>query len=285
MGKCPRLLQCGGMDTTANDAVRQGERTESETWQRVWEMAPAPVRDALGLSWERDGQVLVCRAGRVPNWFFNRLVGLGLDAPARRDEVDGHLDRFFESGVPFGVSVVSSARPHELPGWLEARGLARTTTLARMVRTTDDLPEPESDVVIRVVGREDAVAWGETVVRGFALPPLCASWMAGLVGRDGWRVHLAYESGEPVAAGALCVHGKVGWLGFGCTLPKSRGRGIHRAMMLRRMMDAADLGCRWLQTETNLAVGDEPTPSLDNMKRLGFQMAYERPNYVFTPST
>jgi hypothetical protein len=56
-------------------------------------------------------------------------------------------------------------------------------------------------------------------------------------------------------------------------------------MLARRMIDAADLGCRWLQTETNLAEGDEPTPSLDNMKRLGFEMAYARDSHVRTPGT
>lgn len=39
------------------------------------------------------------------------------------------------------------------------------------------------------------------------------------------------------------------------------------------------MGCRRFVTETN---GDHPNSSLNNMKRVGFEMAYVRPSYVMT---
>jgi hypothetical protein len=265
------------------DIVVKGEETEALVWQRIWDAAPPEVRSALGLSCKHEGFVRAFQADKAPSWFFNRVVGLGLDAPATREQVDALLAPYSELGLPHGVPLVDIAQPKSLPTWLEERGLKHTTTLARMLRSTSNLPTGSSDIQIRSVGREHAGLFGETTVQGFQLPPACVDWFAGLCGREGLRAYLAFEANEPIATGVLCVVGDTGWLGFGSTLSKARNRGVHRAMMLRRMIDAADLGCRWLQTETNLAVADEPTPSLNNMKRLGFEIAYERPNYIFTP--
>jgi GNAT superfamily N-acetyltransferase len=268
---------------TTRDAIRHGEQVEAAAWLSAWDAAPGSVRAEAGLSVERDGAVTAFRAGHAPTWFFNRVIGLGLDQPARPAQVAAILDRYRELGVPHGVGLVPGALPAELPRWLEERGLVPTTTLARMVRDVTALPDPGAEVTIRPVGREDARRFGEIGARGFDMPRFCIDWFAQLVGRDGWRTYLAYRAGEPIATGALYVHGTVGWLGFGSTLPDHRGHGVHRAMLARRIVDAADLGCRALQTETNLPRADEPTPSLDNMKRNGFRLVYARRNYVYTP--
>lgn len=270
-----------GTNTTLDD-IRNGERTERDVWHDVYSVMPPAVCEQVGLSLAGEGLLSMYRAKNVPSSFFNRMVGLGLDRPLERDELNRYLDQYFELKVPFVAAVTPGVQPPELPSWLEARGLKRTTTLARMVRDTKDLPDP-GDVPIRIVGREDAHVFAEITARSFGMPPFCVDWFAQLPGREGWRTYVAYHSGEPVAGAALYVHGKVGWLGFGCTLPEHRRRGVQRALMARRIVDAADLGCRWLQTETNLQVADEPTPSLNNMKRLGFTMAYGRTNYSFTP--
>ena len=270
------------MTNQGNADVGKWEGTEAAAWNGVWEATPPAVIEALGMSHDEHPSLTIFRAANVPSWFFNRmLVRPGVELP--RPLLDAEIDRFVASGLQFGACV-PPATSAELPRWLNARGLVHTTTLARMITTTERLPSPAGGVEIRQVGREHAAAFGEIATRGFGMPPACPPWFARLPTREGWRAYLAYVGGEPVATGALYIHGTVGWLGFGSTLDEHRGHGIHRAMLLRRMADAADLGCRWLQTETNHAQGDEPTPSLDNMKRVGFQMAYTRDNYVLTPT-
>jgi GNAT superfamily N-acetyltransferase len=225
----------------------------------------------------------VFRAGRIPTWTFNRVLGLGLEAEATREQTRAMLDSLAELGVPHGVSLAPTARPDDIGAWLIDWGFEQTTTLARMRRGVDALPTVDTDASIRQVGRQDAQVFGETAAAGFGFPAALAPLFSGIVGLDGWRAYLAYDGGQPVATGALYLHGKVGWLGFGSTVPDYRKRGIHRAMMAKRMVDAADLGCRSLQTETNFPNGDEPAPSFHNMMRLDFEVAYGRPNYVLTP--
>ena len=76
---------------------------------------------------------------------------------------------------------------------------------------------------------------------------------------------------------------EVGYLAGAGTLPAARRRGGQGAIMVRRIREALALGCRWLVTETFLDTPEHPNPSLHNMLRTGFQIAYERPNYIYFP--
>jgi GNAT superfamily N-acetyltransferase len=88
----------------------------------------------------------------------------------------------------------------------------------------------------------------------------------------------SYDGGEIVGGGALHIDGDVGWLGIGATLPAHRGRGGQRAVMARRIADAVAAGCTTVATETGV-LPDHPNPSLRNMLRSGFELAYERANW------
>jgi hypothetical protein len=49
--------------------------------------------------------------------------------------------------------------------------------------------------------------------------------------------------------------------------------------MTLRIGLAIDAGCTEIVTETGEPVGDEPSPSLRNMRACGFSQAYSRLNY------
>lgn len=51
--------------------------------------------------------------------------------------------------------------------------------------------------------------------------------------------------------------------------------------MSKRIKDAVELGCRWLVTETGEDLPEHPNPSFHNMLRTGFELAYQRPNFIF----
>ncbi len=268
------------MNKVETSMINRGERAEIAAWESVWDAAPEPLREKLGLSKERAGSVLVLRASSFPWWFANRILGLGIEEPADRSWVEAQLDRYAAAGAPCGVSLCREAQPAEIVDWLEARGLNKTTSLAKMVRSTDNLPNADAEATIREVGLEDAGLFAGTAARGYGLPDSMAELFAAVPGREGWRFYLSYDGGEPVGTGGIFVRGDVAWVGFGSTIPSHRGRHLHGAMMAHRMHAAADLGCRWLVTETDLPEGDEPAPSFHNMRRLGFELAYDRPNYV-----
>ena len=84
----------------------------------------------------------------------------------------------------------------------------------------------------------------------------------------------------PIAGAALYQHEGVADLWGAATIPEYRGRGAQGALMVRRINDAAAVGCRWLVSETVEETAENPNPSYHNMLRLGFEIAYLRPNYV-----
>jgi hypothetical protein len=138
-----------------------------------------------------------------------------------------------------------------------------------------------TDLRIERIGRESADVFAEVACAVFGMPDPLRPWIAQSVGRAGWHHYLAFDGERPVATGALFVQGDAGWLGFGSTLASHRRRGAQGAIMSQRNQDAADAGCRWLVTETGEDSPDQPNPSFHNMLRVGFELAYQRPNFIF----
>jgi GNAT superfamily N-acetyltransferase len=72
----------------------------------------------------------------------------------------------------------------------------------------------------------------------------------------------------------------VGWLDWGATAPAFRRRGSQSALLRRRILDALDMGCRLILTETGEEVEGDPQHSYKNILRMGFREAYVRENYA-----
>ena len=143
------------------------------------------------------------------------------------------------------------------------------------MRGTDPPPDIRTDLHVRELGPPDAQRFGAVVAAAFGLPPVTAEWCAALVGRPRWSAYGAFDGDALVGVGALFVEGEVGWLGMGGTLPFHRGRGAQGAVMSRRIADAIGVGCTSIATETGI-LPNRKNPSLDNMLRCGFEIAYER---------
>ncbi|MGH7700806.1 MAG: GNAT family N-acetyltransferase, partial [Gemmatimonadales bacterium] len=153
---------------------------------------------------------------------------------------------------------------------------------AKLYRSAERLPPPGGALRVELIGAERAELFAAIVVESFAWPELLRPWLAAAVGRPGWRHYVALDRGAPVGAAALFFQGDTGWMGFAATLPTARGRGAQTALITRRLHDGTALGCRWFVVETAEDRPDAPSPSHRNVRRLGFEMAYLRPNWVLS---
>ena len=250
---------------------------EADAYEDLFRHAPPDLR----LSVMHSGGAVLLIAPLLPIVLFNRVIGLGLREPATEATVEAILKCFRTAGSrTFAVQLSPSAAPSDLPAWLRARGLPLRDNWAKVYRAAAlDVVIP-TDLRIERIDRAHAAAFAEISCTAFGMPAVMQPWLTAGVGRPGWAHYLAFDGETPVAGAALFVKGDVGWLGIASTLPAHRRRGAQGALMARRIRDAAELGCRWVVTETGEDTPEHPNPSYHNMLRTGFAMAYQRPNYI-----
>jgi hypothetical protein len=246
------------------------ERVEAAAYGDLYESAGLPVLRIAGA---------VCYAlPAVPqSAMLNRVAGLGLDGPvadATLDEIDGF---FRAAGVTYAVSIAPDADP-SLASRLEARGFAVGYAWMKFLRDTS--PPPPAETSLRIAETGDGLAFGLVVGRAYGLPDAAGGMFAGLGGRPGWRLFLAWDADEPVGGAALFAHEGVGWLGGAGTLAERRGLGAQSALLAARVARGGELGLTTLTTETGERLPDRPSNSYRNILRTGFEEAYLRPNLV-----
>jgi GNAT superfamily N-acetyltransferase len=207
---------------------------------------------------------------------FNRVLCLGLEAPATDEQLDEALD--FLQGVQAYVTVAPQAQPQDLGERLEARGLPRDRGWTKFVSSTAEPPRASTE--LRVERDESGDAFAEAAQRGFEVPLFFRGWLSRLAGREGWQCFVAYDGDVPAAAGALFVAGRVGWIGIGATVPEQRGKGGQSALLAARIEAASAAGCEVVVTETGEPADGQPNGSYRNIVRAGFEPVYVRANYV-----
>jgi hypothetical protein len=83
------------------------------------------------------------------------------------------------------------------------------------------------------------------------------------------RMYLASLDGKPAAHAMLYTEGRVAYLENASTIERFRDKGLHCALIRRRINDAMALGC-----DTIVGGSDFESPSRSNQMRCGLQIAY-----------
>ena len=271
------------MDEHSQDMARIVELGEGEAYTDLYRAAPADFAARHGVRAERIGSAIALTMQSLDAVLFNRVIGLGLTEPATEAMVDDIVGMYRRAGTNnWAVQLSPAALRSELPGWLEAHGLARDDSWPKVYRGVEPPPAIHTGLAVRRVSPEHADAFSRIVCRGFGVPEFIGPWVAATIGRDGWKHYMAFDGERPVATGALFVRKDIGWLGIAATLASHWGRGAQGALMARRIQDGAAMGCRWLVTETGEDTPEHPNPSYHNMLRTGFRLAYLRPNYIWS---
>ena len=263
--------------------VDEIEAVERAALEDLTAAAAGDLVGELGAASGPIGSAFVATFGALPesSVVANRVIGLGLSAPATEEELDRIVERYATAGVGrYFVHLHPDAAPAEIEAWLGDRGLAPARAWMKFRRGREMPPAVATDLEIRPAGPGDAAAFGRIEADAFDVGTIAAPWLARLVGRPDWHIYMSFADGEPAGAGALFVRDGVGWLDWGATAPAFRGRRGQSALLRRRIVDALDLGCRLLATETGEEVPGEPQISYHNILKMGFAPAYARANFA-----
>lgn len=205
-----------------------------------------------------------------------QTFGLGLFENPDPEALDKIEEFFFDRGaaVVHEVSPLAGIATTDL---LCARGY-RPIELSSVMHRQIERPAAEDAgaISVRIGDSEDASLWAEISARGWApgTPELQASMRQfGMLAfaRPQAICFLAEVSGEPGAAGVLCLHEGVALFAGASTVPEMRQRGLQSALLAARMRYAFEHGYELAMMVT--AVGSQ---SQRNAERMGFRIAYTR---------
>ena len=261
------------------DSEQLADDIEAAASRDLYQAAPP----AAGARFTSIGGATALIAPTLPVTYFNRVIGLGSGAPATAADIDDIIAEYAASNVRnYWIHVGPSAQPPTLATQLTQRGFATGTrrSWAKFLRGVEPSSARDTELTLREATAADANAVATVVCTAYGLPPELTPWFAALVGRPRWRVWLAERDDYVVATGSLFVDGDTAWLGVAATLAQHRGLGAQSALLAARIHAAAEMGCRVIATETGEPTGNEPSPSLANIRRAGFAQMSSRLNYA-----
>ena len=204
---------------------------------------------------------------------LNQGLALGLGGPLPAADLD-LLEAFLgRGGAPVVLELSPGADP-ELPALLAARGYRIRQFQQVWVRELEELPQGSGpDIRPILTGEEELVA--RLTMAGFLDSDDLAAQDPGpalaMAGAEGSTVFLARVEGSPAAAGSVGIHGDVAALSGTSVLPRFRGRGLQRGLVLARLAFARQQGCVLACSATLPG-----SASQANLARCGFRVAYPK---------
>jgi GNAT superfamily N-acetyltransferase len=274
------------MTTVVQPSV--AEQSEAEALYRFQTETPEPVRTALGMSATRIGGGVVLSMRNDITHFWSKALGFGVTAPVTAQLVEEVCDFYRAARTPQAVFQIAPAfLPEDWPEICAREGIVQDSSWAKLVGTTEEavaradaLDVPPDGISVTPLEAEHALEWGTVMMRAFGTPvEHYAEMGAATVTRPGWHPYGAWLYGELVGTGTMLVRGDTAQMFAGAVLPHARGRGGQTALLAARARAARELGCRVLVAETGAEQPGTHNSSLHNMLRLGFEVAYERPNW------
>jgi GNAT superfamily N-acetyltransferase len=236
-----------------------------------------------GTTYEYDGPILRivgAHVGRIRAPRDVGVTGAELDRLIARQR-----DYFHTRGQGVEWKVMAHDLPTELPERLVAAGFVAEEPATVLLGHAEELaaePVLPEGVVLRQISEEDDLrrfADHQTEVTGTDCSWVAADLGSRLSADPGQITILAAEAGERFVSTALAVyypdHAFVALLG-GATLPEWQGRGLYRAMIAARALEAVARDLPLLHVDASPA-------SAPILRRCGFHEITTSRHYQWTP--
>ncbi|GII52645.1 hypothetical protein Pth03_10340 [Planotetraspora thailandica] len=262
------------------------ESAEAEFMYQYESNVPPSTASALGITTSRIGGGVAMSMRHDPTGYWSKALGFGFDEPVTDDLIGRVLDFYRSEGSKGAViQIAPSVLPPNWPEIARTHGLQPGGHIAKLGAPIEAVvPAGETRLRIEPVGAGDARMWASAILKAFGMPEEgIAEMLVASVGHPHFRPYAAWEGDQIIGGGNLYVHGEVGSLNTGSTLPDHRNRGAQSALIAARAKEAASAGCRWLVAETGQPSDGESNPSLNNMLRAGLQQLYTRQNWIWRP--
>lgn len=243
--------------------------------------SPASV-SSLGIEVRRWGRAVGIQTRRADVLALNRVLGVGWPEPASPDQLGEMLAWFETAGVSRCFFQVPPVAPQEgLREWLSRQGFAHYNNWVKLTRKLADIPRANGPEVKQLDARH-SLEFGRMVAAEFGWPRATAGWLGETFGAPGWRHYGAFNAGGALLGVAvLQVIDRDAYFGFAATSSEHRGQGVQTTLLVHRLREAREAGCERVVVESAEEGPGRPAPSFRNLRRLGFEVAYLRANYLW----
>jgi GNAT superfamily N-acetyltransferase len=267
---------------------RIAELVETAEAQAIWDYethASPEVMERFGMASARIGGGVALAVRNDATNYWSRALGFGFGEPVTAELVASITDFYRGNGNPIAVlNFAPSVLPADWDAICAKEGLTAGSTWVKLARAAGPVPTPETALRVAEIGPAEAELWSTVLTRGFGMPEdLLVPMSKGAVGQPGWTAYGAYEGDQLVAAAALLITGEVAEFCGAATLPEHRGKGAQSALLAARAQKAVAEGAKWFSAETGKPDEGEKNSSLNNMTRAGFEIQYDRSNWIWRP--
>jgi ribosomal protein S18 acetylase RimI-like enzyme len=235
----------------------------------------------IGIAYRTIGDATALSALHLQSPSFNSVVGLRSDqASCVRPLVEWYRER----GAGGRFEIAAGDYDSALGQALARLGFYQSGFHAALVREPDaHVATPSSGISVEPVANAPEMEdFLDAYVAGWVFPENAHSQFKANVrswfGQPGWSLYVARVDGRPAAAGILFIHGGGGYLADSATDPAFRRRGLHAAMLRRRLQDAAAAGVDFISSGADFL-----STSHRNMERVGMRLLFLRS--IWTPLT
>jgi Acetyltransferase (GNAT) domain len=237
----------------------------------------------IGVACRRiDGRIVALMAQHIPSPSFNRVVGL-------RAGDERHIAPlaawYREHGASARFEMVPGNHDAALGRELARHGYCQSGFHAALAcRSGDPIGAAQSADVERTTTAAAMEDFLQAYVAGWSLPEKeherfkanVRPWLH----QPGWSLYLARVDGRPAATATLYIEGKTAYCADATTDPVFRRRGLHSALLHRRIMDATASGADLVTSGAEFL-----STSHRNMERIGMRLMFMRAIWTILPES
>jgi ribosomal protein S18 acetylase RimI-like enzyme len=197
---------------------------------------------------------------------FNRAYGFTDD---QIDEAGEAVAWYSDGAVPGSFEITPGSATTKLARLLHEHGYRQSSFHATFGAPSTSLTAASGDVEVRrVESADDLSAFSDAYHLGWNLNAFRVPMEAWLKS-PGWSLYIGLVQGRTAGAAILYIKGDDAYLADSAVSPQFRRRGVHRALLDRRCLDAASSGARIVFSGAEFL-----SSSHRNMLRKGLSLLY-----------
>ncbi|TCP21483.1 acetyltransferase (GNAT) family protein [Scopulibacillus darangshiensis] len=256
------------------------EQSEMESLESRLKAVEKIEGNPMDVDIRKFGNTTAFSVKNIPGPSFNRVLGISEE---NEENIDPILDFYQEKDIPARFEITPAHASLELLQSLSKKGYFQcgfhNTLCGSLSNNYISTTEPDRSISVRELKQDEYAIFGDIYTKGFDMPSFLKEHVAQnnqvLHNNKNWTFYIASYKREPAGIGVLFEYNDVGTLAASATLPEFRNKGVHSALISKRLEKARQLNC-------TLIVGQAKYGSAShrNMERVGMKIAYTKVIWV-----